>query len=332
MPANPEKLKSVKDFSNKNIFFAVARTPQGRTFVGSSDFKVSEIDLTVAKPELKEIGAHESYVTGLALAGNVIVSGGYDGKLHWWDIDKKTKIRTIDAHSRWIRDVKASRDGSFVVSVADDMVGKIWDAKSGKLRHELRGHEAITPTHFGSMLFAAAISPDGTHVATGDKVGHIVVWNAETGAKETELETPGMYTWDPVQRRHSIGGIRSLAFSPDGALLAVGGIGKIGNIDHLEGKARIEVFEWKSGKRHWEFPGDKFNGLINCLEFHPKNEWLLGVGGANDGLMIFFDVAAKKTLKQDKLPMHVHRAVLHPEGDGFVAVGHGRLAMYEMKG
>src|SRR5258707_3958531 len=173
MPANPEKLKSVKDFSHKNICFAVARTPQGRTFVGSSDFKVSEIDLAAAKPELKEIGGHESYVTGLALAGNVLVSGGYDGKLNWWDIDKKTKIRTSDAHARWIRDVKASHDGTFLISVADDMVVKIWDAQTGKLRHEMRGHESMTPTYFTSMLYACAIAPDGKHVATGDKVGHI---------------------------------------------------------------------------------------------------------------------------------------------------------------
>ena len=96
------------------------------------------------------------------------------------------------------------------------------------------------------MLFACAISPDARHLATGDKVGHVVVWDLETGQKLTDAaKRPGMYTWDPVQRRHSIGGIRSLAFSPDGTQLAVGGIGKIGNIDHLDGKARVEVFDWQ---------------------------------------------------------------------------------------
>ena len=65
------------------------------------------------------------------------------------------------------------------------------------------------------------------------KVGHVAIWDLATAAKVGEVETPIMYTWDPRQRRHSIGGIRSLAFSPDSKQLAIGGIGKIGNIDHL---------------------------------------------------------------------------------------------------
>ncbi len=110
------------------------------------------------------------------------------------------------------------------------------------------------------MLYAFAFSPDGKLLATGDKVGHVVVWDVETGKELGTCEAPVMYTWDPVQRRHSIGGIRSLAFSPDGKQLAVGGMGKIGNIDHLEAKSRVEVFDWKAGKQTAEFAGDKFRG------------------------------------------------------------------------
>jgi WD40 repeat protein len=332
MPANPEKLKVAKEVGHKAIFLSVARSPGGRVFAGTSDFKVTEIDLAGAKAEVKEFGSHQSYVTGLALAGNALVSGSYDGRLIWWDIDKKSQIRSVDAHQKWIRGVKASRDGKFIVSVADDMVARMWDASSGKLLRELRGHQEITPNNFVSMLYALAISPDDKFIATGDKIGHIVVWDAQTGAKAAELEAPVMYTWDPVQRRHSIGGIRSLAFSPDGAQLAVGGMGKVGNIDHLEGKARVEVFDWRAGKRLWEFPGEKFNGLINRLAFHPKNEWLLGAGGAGDGLLMFFDLAAKKPLRQDKVPMHIHDILLSPEGDTVFAAGHNRLMVWEMKG
>ena len=102
--------------------------------------------------------------------------------------------------------------------------------------------------------------PTVATIATGDKVGHIVVWDLESGQKLTALEAPELYTWDPVQRRHSIGGIRSLAFSPDGTRLAVGGSGKISNIDHLDGKARVEVFDWQKGERTHEFASDQVQG------------------------------------------------------------------------
>ena len=140
-----------------------------------------------------------------------------------------------------------------------------------------------------------------------------------------------MYTWDPTQRRHSIGGIRSLAFSPDGALLAVGGMGKVGNIDHLEGKARVEVFDWKKAQRTHEFPGDRFVGLVNHLEFAPDGSWLLGAGGAGEGFLLFFDLKAKKPLRQEKAPMHVHDFELNDSYDGLYASGHGKLVQFEFK-
>jgi hypothetical protein len=139
-----------------------------------------------------------------------------------------------------------------------------------------------------------------------------------------------MYTWDPVQRRHSIGGIRSLAFSPDSAQLAVGGIGKIGNVDHLEGKARVEVFDWKAGKSLVEFASDKFKGLVNRLAFAPDGAWLVGAGGANEGFILFHDVAKKKALREEKVSMHVHDFVLSPAGDTITAVGHNKIAVYKL--
>jgi WD40 repeat protein len=332
MPANPEKLKSIKEFSHKNIFFAVARNSAGRTFVGTSDFKVYEVDISAAKPELKEIGGHESYVTSLALAGNSVVSGGYDGQLIWWDADAKKPIRKVAAHARWIRDVRVSPDGKWVASVADDMVARIWDAATGKKIHELRGHKELTPHHFQSMLYACTFSPDNKHLATVDKVGQIFVWDIATGAQAAKLEAPVMYTWDPTQRRHSIGGIRSVAFSTDGKLLAVGGMGKVGNIDHLEGKTRVEVFDWKAGKRECEFPGDKFNGLVNQLAFDPSGNWLLAAGGANDGFLMFLDLKTKKPLRQEKVAMHIHDIAVNSAVDSILAAGHGRLIQYDLKG
>jgi WD40 repeat protein len=329
MAASLDKLKMVKDYPTKGPIFRMARVPgSSRLFVGGADFKIYEYDLAAAKPEPKELGAHASYVTGLALSGSLLLSCGYDGKLNWWDLGSRKQVRSVDAHSKWARNVVVSPDGRIAASVADDMVCRLWDVATGKLLHELRGHQEKTPHHFPSMLYTCAFSPDGKHVATADKVGHIVLWDTAAGKEVTTLEAPKFYTWDPVQRRHSIGGIRACIFSPDGTHLALGGIGHIGNIDHLDGPVRVEVFDWSKGQRVWELSHDKLKGIVECLRYHPKGDWLLAGGGANDGFLLFLDVAAKKALRQDKAPTHIYDLLLDEAGNTFWAGGYGKLAAY----
>ena len=243
----PDTLKQVKDLSRQVITFAIARVPDAeRAFLGCSDFKVYEVDFSAAKPEPKELYAHESYVPGVAVAlgGKVVVSGGYEGKLIWWDAEDRKTVRAVEAHAKWVRKVIPSPDGTLVASVADDMVCKLWDAESGKLVRELRGHKELTPNNFTSMLYAVAFSADGKHLATGDKVGHVVVWDAETGKEVAAVEAPVMYTWDKVQRLHSIGGVRSLAFSPDGAWL----VSVDGQVGDPRASCRLKLWDVERGR------------------------------------------------------------------------------------
>lgn len=326
----PETLKLVKEHQRPVVTFAVARLADTDTvYLGCSDFRVYSADLAAAKFEPKELYAHESYVTGVALAGLTLVSGGYDGKLVWCDVTTGELVRTVEAHAKWIRRVAASPDGKLVASAADDMVCRVWDAETGKLVRELRGHRERTPQNFGSMLHALTFSPDGKLLATGDKVAHVVVWDVETGRELGACDAPVMYTWDKVQRLHSIGGVRSLAFSPDNRWLAVGGTGKIGNIDHLEAKSRIEVFDWRAGERHAEFVGER-QGIVNRMAFSPCGSWLAAAGGAGEGFLLFYDVAAKKSLRQDKLPMHAHDFHLTDDGRELVCVGHNRVTQHRL--
>ena len=335
MPARTDAPKMVKELSLKEMVFGLARVPGARRLIfGGSDFSVYDVDFAQEKPEPKALGKHESYVTGVAVVsgGKKAVSGGYDGELIWWDLEAGPKIRTVDAHAKYIRRVVASPDGSTVVSVADDMLCKVWDAESGSLRHELKGHQTITPHHYPSMLHACAVSPDGKFVATGDKVGHIVVWDLASGQSVVTMEAPTLYTWDPTQRRHSIGGIRALAFSPDGNALAAGGIGQIGNIDHLEGPPRVEVFDWKKGEKTHEFPGEGSKGMVERLIFHPDGERLIAVGGANDGFLAVLDLKAKSVLVQQKAPAHIYDAAPGETPETLFIAAYNRVAAYEIQG
>ncbi len=331
MPSDPFKFKQTKEISRKDILLSVAREPESnRLFVGSSDSNVYLIDPAAEKTEPLALDGHSGYVTGVTVAGGFVVSGAYDGKLIWRDRKSLKTERTHKAHERWIRAVEASPDGKYIASVADDMVCRVWDVASGKMKHELRGHESMTPSHFNSMLYACAFSNDGAHLATGDKVGHIVVWDMSSGKPVKTIESPGMYTWDPRARIHSIGGIRSLAFSPDNSVLAVGGMGKVGNIDHLEGKARLELFDWRAAKSIKVVECDKIKGLITRLAFHPKGDWLVGAGGDSKGGLVFFDAAGTKTLREESVPMHVHKFTATDSMDRLYLAGHNKLSIWEL--
>lgn len=332
--ADPAKFKIAKTARVKGIALCVTQLPgTQRVIFGSSDFKVYELDMAVEKPQPVEYtgDGHQSYVTGIARVGDQIVTGGYDGRLIWWDTQKREPLRSINAHGKWIRDVISSSDGKVIASVADDMQCKLWDAASGNLLHTLVDHQVMTPHHFPSMLYAVAFSRDGQLLATGDKVGHIAVWDVATGKKVSELEAPVMYTWDPKHRRHSIGGIRSLAFSADGKILAAGGVGTIGNIDHLDGPSRIEIFDWATKQRVQEISDTKFKGLVEQIAFSNEGTWLVCAGGDNGGFASFYDSLTGKVLHQDKMPMHVHKFVLNETQDTLYAAGHEQIVMLEFK-
>ena len=329
---DPTTLKITREFSREDILLSVAHPGDAsRVFVGSSDARIYELDTTTEKPEPQVMEGHQSYVSGLVQTGTQLISGSFDGTLIWWDLETREQIRVVDAHQKWIRQMAISPDGSLVASVADDMVCRIWKTGKGKLVHELRGHAEKTPHHFPSMLYACGFSADGQFLATADRTGKAIIWDVRKGKQLASVEAPVMYTWDPKQRIHSIGGARSVAFSPDNSLLAIGGTGSINNIDHLEALSRVEIFDWEKGEQTHEFPGDTYKGLVEQLVFHPENQWLLAAGGDHNGFIKFYDLNEKKIIKQDKAPMHVHDLAMNEAHDTIYAAGHGRLVIWQME-
>jgi len=327
----PGVVKVQKTFSFPGIAFCLAsRSDRSQIYAGLSDFSIMMADVSAEKIQPAIVGtvAHSSYVTGLVRCGDTLISGGYDCSLIWWNADSGEVLRQVpDAHARWIRMLAVSPDQARIASVADDMQTRLWDANTGECLATWGDYEAKTPQGFPSMLYAVTFSPDGKWLATGDRTGRVLVRDAATGQIAATIETPVMYTWDPTARRHSIGGIRSLAFSNDSTQLAVGGMGKVGNIDHLEGVSRIEVFTWQTGERRFEIEDTKHKGLVESLQFGPGDAFLVSAGGDNSGFISIWNMADGKLLAQDKAPMHVHDFELSTDGRSLTAIGHHQGAV-----
>jgi WD40 repeat protein len=328
--SQPRNLRVVREITRPDVLFSVARMPSSGSFlVATSAGKVFELATSRRLQGVQELADHGRYVTSVRLAGTMAVSGGYDGRLIWYDVQERRVVRTLAAHGRWIRQIAVSPDGSKLASVADDMVCRIWDSANGTLLRELRGHRERTPQHFVSMLYACAFSVDGTRLATGDRVGHVVVWDVESGRDLAAIEAPTLYTWDGVQRIRSMGGVRALAFSPDGNHLAVGGVGQINNVDSLAGPSRVEVFDWQRGGRVLEFTGA--SGIVNRLHYEPQGQWLCAIGGGSNGLVMFYDTRSRTMLHQGNVSMHVYDATFNEDCTTLIAVGYRKAVVMDLR-
>src|SRR5436309_13767157 len=112
------QLKTLREHSRKEIFLSVARAPgSSRVFAGASDGNVYEVDPLDEKPDFRPLVGHSSFVTGVAIAGDLLVSGSYDCKLLWRTLDGSQIVKSVEnAHARWIRKVIASPDGGLIAS------------------------------------------------------------------------------------------------------------------------------------------------------------------------------------------------------------------------
>lgn len=339
----PPRLQPRVTSKHAGTFYALCGDER-RLYAGSSDSTIHVFDPAGdLKRSVAQWKGHRNYVSTLALVdvGNArqLVSGSFDRSLIWWDVATGGSTRTIPAHDGWVRRVCSIGQIGQIASVGDDMLLKIWDAASGQLVRTCLGHAKRTPQGHVTALYALAASADGKQVASGDRIGDVVVWDVESGQAVSRFQVPVLYTYDATQRKRSIGGIRSLAFSADGASLAVGGIGRVDNVDGLGGLATVEVWDWRKPQRRAILKADGHNGMLKHLAF--QGDWLVGAGGGDDGVIALWKTSdipsvelaataesAPVQTHRNKVDGHIHEFQFGKSGGELYAAGHETLAAW----
>ena len=91
------------------------------------------------------------------------------------------ELRTLRGHRDRVNSVAFNADGSLLVSSSRDHDARIWDARTGRLAHQLVGHA-------GSVV-DARFSPDGRWIFTAGPIS-AALWNVRTGELVMFLRGP----------------------------------------------------------------------------------------------------------------------------------------------
>src|SRR5262249_13137196 len=143
--------------------------------------------------------------------GKRLATAGVDQTVKLWDPATGLEALSLQGHTNWVEDVAFTPDGQRLVSAGWDRTVRVWDGRPWQ-QGEKRGEEILTLAdgHENSVN-VVVFHPRAPRLATGSTDGTIKIWDTQTWRRIDTL---------PVK---NIRKVRSVAFSADGKLLAVGG-------------------------------------------------------------------------------------------------------------
>ncbi|MCM3873100.1 MAG: WG repeat-containing protein [Pyrinomonadaceae bacterium] len=197
------------------------RSPDGNLLVsGTRDvsYEIRDARSSNLIWQIKAHGTSEERV--LSPDGRIVAARGRYGDACVSLVDAKTNqlIRRLEGHPGIVYAIAFSPDGNFIASGSGDKSIKLWDAQTGKLLNTLAGHSL--------QVTAVAFSADAKTLASGSQDDTLQIWNVSNGQL---IRTIPAFSG-------GVGGIDSVAISPDGKNVIAGSGTQIKVFDTATGK------------------------------------------------------------------------------------------------
>jgi WD40 repeat protein len=237
----------------------VAFSPDGRTLAGGGANSRAHLWDVATGKERQVLAGHQMGITGVALApdGKMLATTSLDQTVRLWEVETGKELRQLPrpevqaelgAAESLAPFIAFCPDGRMLGAAYPDGTIYLWDPRTGK---ELR-HFAANVGNVSALAFA----PNGKALAAGGIEGPVRIWDPATGKEIRQLKTVALAGQPEPPGEGALPVTASLAFSPDGKTLAVGG--PSGEFD-ANGASHAAV-------RLWEIATAQMRGQIKVPE------------------------------------------------------------------
>jgi WD40 repeat protein/serine/threonine protein kinase len=180
--------KELLTYVGSGVFYGVAFSPDGEYLAAGT--KMGQLlvwDRALDSEPRSLAGLANVKSVAFSHQDQRLAAVGEDKVVMVWDAASGQQVRTLHGHTSAVCQVAFSPDGQRLASSAlgPDSTVRVWDARTGQPLHTLEGPMGA--------IWGLAYSPDNRHLAAGAGAGTVRIWDTDRGAEVRQLSVTNIH-------------------------------------------------------------------------------------------------------------------------------------------